>query len=83
MNEITLQWTGRSCSQAAVGLLNLAYTNSADVLLDGTRVGEVFALHNGYYRPSVDGIRGDNCATVDTAKREVVRLHKTYRAPRP
>lgn len=72
----TLNWTGERMPNA--GLLYLSYTNRADVMHYGTRVGDVFALPDGYYLPKIDGIQGEKCATPDQAARVVVELHTEY-----
>ena len=73
----TLNWTGQRSGR--VGLLYLEYTNLAEVIDHGKKIGEVFALPNGYYRPSIDGIRDDDCATPDQAALKVVELHQKFR----
>jgi hypothetical protein len=73
----TLIWTDNR-SPANAGLLDLHYTNRATVMHYSENIGSVYALTNGYYRPSIDGIRGEDCATPDQAAREVARLHELY-----
>lgn len=72
-------WTGRRCT--APSLLYLSYNDLATVTdEDGRWIGEILHLPNGYYLPRVDGIRGDDCATADSALRKVVELHKKFRS---
>lgn len=72
-----LEWTGQSMPNA--GLLYQSYRDLADVYDDDKRIGTVLHLPNGFYRPSLDGLRGEDLATPDQAMREVGRLHKLYR----
>lgn len=74
----TLNWTGANAR--SLNPLNLSYTNHAEVMHYGKRVGDVFALPNGFYLPKIDGVQGEQCATPDQAARKVVEMHQELRS---
>jgi hypothetical protein len=74
----TITWTGQR--MRGTGLLYQDYQDLANVTLEGRWIGEVLHLPNGYYRPRIDGIRGEDCSTPDSALREVAKLHKKFRS---
>lgn len=74
-----ITWTNERTPPRVSPLL-LAYQNKAIVQDEsGEQAGVIYHLWNGYYRPSADGIRGEDEATPDTAARSVIRIRDKFR----
>lgn len=78
MPNFKVTWTGESCRHS--GLLYQDYQNRAEVrdAGDGSLIGVILHLPNGYYRPTYSQIRGDDCMTADEAARAVVALMREF-----